>query len=117
MLTPTYDRLVVKRLESEDRYANGLIIPDNRKYPSPFVEVIAVGPGKYSEEHGFRAIGVAVGDKVIVKPKAGTDVEINGEDYIILIEDQIEAIVVDDGDTGSVEFTRPLPRPPGALNT
>lgn len=96
MITPTYDRVVVKRFSPTSHYNNGLIIPDTQQFPSLYAEVIAVGPGKYTEEFGWRPIGVSIGDKVLVAPKAGTHVEINGEDYVVLIEDQIEAVVTDD---------------------
>lgn len=92
---PLHDRLIVRRLESESRSKGGIIIPDTAKEKPAEGQVIAVGTGKILEDGATRPMAVAVGNKVLFSKYAGTDVKINGEDHIILREDDCLAILED----------------------
>ena len=82
-LKPLDDRIVVKPLEEEETTASGLVIPDTAKERPQEGEVVAVGPGKF--EDGVRTpMDVKAGDKVIYSKYGGTEVKIDGEDYLIL---------------------------------
>jgi chaperonin GroES len=88
---PLNDRVLVKRLESEDRSAGGIIIPDTAKEKPQEGRVVATGPGKL--EKGERLpISVKVGDRVLFGKYAGTEVNIGGEEHTLLREDEIFAI-------------------------
>ena len=89
---PLNDRVLVKRTESENKTAGGIIIPDTAKEKPQEGEVVAVGPGRI--EKGDRIpVAVAAGDKVLFGKYAGTDVTIAGTEHILLREDDIYAIL------------------------
>ncbi len=91
-LKPLGNRVVVKPSEKEERTKSGIVLPDTAKEKPQEGKVIAVGPGEYKE--GKRVpMGVKVGDKVIYSKYGGTEVKIEGEEYLILREDDILAIV------------------------
>ncbi|NUN12063.1 MAG: co-chaperone GroES [Myxococcales bacterium] len=90
---PLHDRLIVRRLESESRSKGGIIIPDTAKEKPAEGLVVAVGSGKVLEDGATRPMAVGVGNKVLFSKYAGTDVKINGEDHIILREDDCLAIL------------------------
>jgi chaperonin GroES len=93
-IIPLNDRLVVKRLEAEDKTKSGIIIPDNAKEKPSQGEVLAVGPGKWNEDGDERIkMTVKVGDKVLFGKWAATEVKIEGEELLVLKEDEIIAIV------------------------
>ena len=92
-LKPLYDCVIVKRLEAETRTASGLIIPDTATEKPSQGEVIAVGPGKKSENGDVSPIGVAVGDTVIFGQYGGNEIKIDGEEYLILSESDIFGVV------------------------
>ena len=93
-IIPLNDRLVVKRLEAEDKTKSGIIIPDNAKEKPQQGEVLAVGPGKWNEDGDHRVqMTVKVGDKVLFGKWAATEVKIDGEELLVLKEDEIIAIV------------------------
>ena len=93
-IIPLNDRLVVKRLEAEDKTKSGIIIPDNAKEKPSQGEVLAVGPGKWNEDGDARVqMTVKVGDKVLFGKWAATEVKIDGEELLVLKEDEIIAIV------------------------
>lgn len=92
-IRPLNDRLLVKRLEEVTRTAGGIIIPDSAKEKPAEGEVIAVGPGKLNEKGDRMALQVAVGDRVLFSKYGGTEVKLDGVDYLIMREDDIMGIV------------------------
>ncbi|HVS63448.1 MAG TPA: co-chaperone GroES [Thermoanaerobaculia bacterium] len=90
---PLHDRVLVRRLELEEQVRGGIIIPDSAKEKPQEAEVIAVGPGKIQEDGSRSALDVQVGDKVLVGKYSGSDIKIDDEDYVILREDEILAVV------------------------
>ena len=90
---PLHDRVLVKRLELEEQVRGGIIIPDSAKEKPQEAEVIAVGPGKVQEDGSRAKLDVKVGDKVLVGKYSGSDIKIDDEDYVILREDEILAVV------------------------
>jgi chaperonin GroES len=92
-IRPLNDRLLVKRLEEITKTAGGIIIPDSAKEKPAEGTVIAVGPGKTNEKGDRVALQVKAGDKVLFSKYGGTDVKLEGEDYIIMREDDILGII------------------------
>lgn len=92
-LKPLYDRIVVKRLDKEEKSAGGIIIPDSAKEKPMEGEVVSVGSGKRLESGDLRALDVKIGDKVLFGKYAGTELKISGEEVIILSEDEVLAII------------------------
>ncbi|MCB9730421.1 MAG: co-chaperone GroES [Deltaproteobacteria bacterium] len=90
---PLNDRILVKRVEEETKTAGGIIIPDSAKEKPLQGEVLAVGSGKIHEDGSVRAMDIRVGDKVLFGKYGGTDIKIDGEDRIILREDDVLGIV------------------------
>jgi len=90
---PLHDRLVVKRIAEEEKSRGGIIIPDSAKEKPAEGEVIAVGNGKLLEAGTLRALDVKAGDKVLFGKYAGTEIKVNGEEHLILREDDILGIV------------------------
>ena len=89
---PLHDRVVVRRIEAEAKSAGGIIIPDTVKEKPQEGEVIAVGPGRF-EEGNRVPMDVKVGDKVIYSKYGGTEVTVDGEDYLILSARDVLAVV------------------------
>jgi len=92
-IQPLADRCVVKALEESEQMRGGLYIPDTAKEKPSQGEIVAVGPGKLSDEGTRVALDVKVGDKVLYGKYSGTDVTLDGEEYLILRESDILAIV------------------------
>ena len=92
-LKPLNDRVLVKRLESEEKTAGGLFIPDTAKEKPSQGEIIAVGPGKVSDDGKLQPMNVKKGDKVLFNKYAGTEIQLAGEDHLIMREDDILGIV------------------------
>jgi chaperonin GroES len=90
---PLNDRILVKRVEEETKTAGGIIIPDSAKEKPLQGEVLAVGAGKIQEDGTVRPIDIRVGDKVLFGKYGGTDIKVDGEDRIILREDDVLGIV------------------------
>ena len=90
---PLHDRVVVKRIDAEEKTAGGIIIPDTAKEKPSQGEVIAVGPGGRDESGKLIPIDVQVGDRVLFGKWSGTEVKIDGEDYVILKEDEVLGII------------------------
>jgi chaperonin GroES len=90
-LRPLEDRVVVKRLEAEDKTSGGIILPDTAKEKPQKGEVVAVGEGKTLDNGSKVTPDVAVGDLVLMSKYAGTDVTVEGEEYTILRESDILA--------------------------
>jgi chaperonin GroES len=91
-IRPLHDRIVVKRLESEDRTKGGIIIPDSAKEKPIEGRVVAVGNGKLLKDGKLRPLDVAVGDVVLFGKYAGNEVKIDGEALVLLREDDLLAI-------------------------
>lgn len=90
---PLYDRVLVKRLESEQKSAGGLFIPESAKEKPQQAEVIAVGTGRLTDSNETIALIVKPGDKILFGKYAGDEIKLDGEDHIILRESDILAIV------------------------
>ncbi len=92
-VTPLSDRVLIKRLEADETMRGGIYIPDTAKEKPMQGEVIAVGPGRYSEEGKRMTPEVKKGQKVLIGKYSGTEVKIEGEDFVILREEDILGIV------------------------
>lgn len=92
-LKPLGDRIVVKVLEAEEKTASGIVLPDKAKEKPQEGEVMAVGKGKVLENGSRQEVEVKVGDKIIFSRYAGTEVKVKGEEYLILRQDDILALV------------------------
>jgi chaperonin GroES len=90
---PLHDRIVVKRIEAEEKTAGGIIIPDTAKEKPSQGEVIAVGPGGRDEAGKLIPIDIQVGDRVLFGKWSGTEVKIDGEDLLIMKESDIFGVV------------------------
>src|SRR3569623_257023 len=92
---PLHDRVVVKRIDAEEKPAGGIIIPDTAKEKPSQGEVIAVGPGGRDEAGKLIPIDIKVGDRVLVGKWSGTEVKIDGQDLLLMKESAIMGIVED----------------------
>jgi chaperonin GroES len=92
-LKPLNDRVIVKRVESETKTAGGIIIPDTAKEKPVEAEVVAVGTGKLLDNGERHPMQVKVGDRILFGKYSGTEVKINGEEHLILKEDDVLAVV------------------------
>ena len=88
---PLHDRVLVKRLEAEETTKGGIIIPDTAKEKPQEAEVIAVGKGRISEDGKVVPLEVKKGDKVLIGKFSGTEVNIDGEEHVIVREEEILA--------------------------
>ncbi|ROH93319.1 co-chaperone GroES [Stagnimonas aquatica] len=91
-LRPLHDRVIVKRLEEEKKSAGGIIIPDQAAEKPVRGEVIAVGPGKKDDNGKNIALDVKVGDTVLFGKYSGSEVKVEGQDYLVMREDDIVAV-------------------------
>ena len=92
-IKPLADRVVVKALEEAEQMRGGLYIPDTAKEKPSQGEVVAVGPGKFSDDGTRVAMEVKAGDKVLYGKYSGTDITLDGEEFLILRESDVLAIV------------------------
>ena len=90
---PLHDRVVVKRIDAEEKTAGGIIIPDTAKEKPSQGQVIAVGPGGRDEAGKLIPIDIKVGDKVLFGKYAGTEVKLDGTDLLVVKEDDIFAVL------------------------
>src|SRR4028119_409300 len=90
---PLHDRVVVRRIDAEEKSKGGIIIPDTAKEKPQEGEVIAVGPGARDESGKVQALDVKAGDRVLFGKWSGTEVRIDGEDLLIMKESDIMGIV------------------------
>lgn len=90
---PLADRVIVRALEAEEKTAGGIIIPDNAKEKPQKGEVIAVGPGKISDSGQKITMEVKKGDKVLYGKYSGTEVTVDGKEYLIMRESDILAVI------------------------
>ena len=94
-LNPLGDRVLVKRLEAEEKTKGGIILPDTAKEKPKEGRVMAVGSGRLLDNGQRLAPQVKVGDRVIFSSYAGTEVKVEGEEYLIMREEDIQAIIED----------------------
>ncbi len=92
-LRPLQDRIIVKRLEEENVTAGGIYIPDTAKEKPQRGEVVSVGKGKVTEDGKLLPMDVKAGDKVLFGKYAGTEIKIEGVDYLIMREDDILGVI------------------------
>src|SRR3974390_262786 len=92
---PLHDRVVVKRIEAEEKTAGGIIIPDTAKEKPQQGEIIAVGPGGRDEAGKLIPIDVKAGDRVLFGKWSGTEVKIDGEEYLIMKESDIMGVLTE----------------------
>jgi chaperonin GroES len=92
-LRPLQDRIIVKRLEEETKTAGGIFIPETAKEKPQKGEVIAVGNGKKTEDGKIVPVDVKKGDKVLFGKYAGTEIKVDGQEYLIMREDDILGIM------------------------
>ncbi|BAY08982.1 co-chaperone GroES [Calothrix sp. NIES-2098] len=90
---PLGDRIFIKISESEEKTAGGILLPDSAKEKPQVGEIVAVGPGKRNDNGTIQTIDVAVGNKVLFSKYSGTDIKLGTEDYVLLSEKDILAIV------------------------
>lgn len=90
---PLQDRVLVKRLEEETKTAGGIIIPDNSKEKPAQGEVISVGSGYRNQDGSTRALEVKAGDKILFGKYSGTEVKVEGDELLIMKEDEILGIL------------------------
>jgi chaperonin GroES len=93
---PLHDRVVVKRIDAEEKSAGGIIIPDTAKEKPQQGEVVAVGPGGRDEAGKLIPIDVKAGDRVLFGKWSGTEVKIDGTEYLIMKESDIMGVLVEE---------------------
>jgi len=92
-LRPLHDRVIVKRLDTERKTASGIVIPDNAAEKPDQGEILAVGHGKIQDDGSVRAMAVKVGDKVLFGKYSGQTVKVDGEELLVMREEDIMAVV------------------------
>ena len=92
-IRPLNDRILVKRMASEEMSAGGIIIPDSAKEKPAEGEIVSVGPGKLNDKGERVAMDVKAGDVVLFSKYGGTDIKLDGEDFLIMREDDILGVV------------------------
>jgi len=92
-IRPLHDRVVVKRLESEEKTAGGIVLPGSAQEKPMMGEILAAGAGRVLDNGERAALDVKVGDKVLFGKFAGTEVKHDGQDYLVMREDDIFAVI------------------------
>ena len=92
-IRPLQDRIIVKRIEEEEKTAGGIIIPDSAKEKPQEGKVAAVGPGKVADDGKKIPMDVKKGDRVLFSKYAGTEIKIHGEEHLIMREDDILGVI------------------------
>ena len=92
-IRPLHDRVIVKRMEEDRLSAGGIVIPDSATEKPIKGEVVAVGTGKILEDGKVRALDVKTGDKILFGKYSGTEVKVDGTDYLVMREDDIMAVI------------------------
>lgn len=92
-IRPLQDRVIVKRLEEETKTAGGIIIPDTAKEKPQKGEIISAGPGKKNEDGKVQPLDIKAGDKVLFSKYAGTEIKVEGDELLIMREDDIMGVI------------------------
>jgi len=92
-LTPLHDRILIRRIEEQESVRGGIIIPDTAKEKPQEGEVIAVGKGKSNDEGKVFPLDVKEGDRILFGKYAGTEIKIDGEEYLIMREEEVLGIL------------------------
>ena len=92
-LTPLHDRVLIRRVEEQESVRGGIIIPDTAKEKPQEGEVIAVGKGKVNEEGKVRPLDVKEGDRILFGKYSGTEIKLDGEELIIMREDEVLGVL------------------------
>ena len=92
-IRPLQDRVIVKRIEEEEKTKGGIIIPDTAKEKPQEGKVVAVGKGKVNDDGKVTPLDVKVGDKILFGKYSGSEIKLNGEEHLIMREDDILGIV------------------------
>ena len=92
-IRPLHDRVLVKRIEEEEQVRGGIIIPDTAKEKPQEAEVVAVGPGKIGDNGERQAMDVKAGDRILVGKYSGSEIKVEGVEYVILREDEILGVI------------------------
>ncbi len=92
-LRPLHDRVIVKRLEAETKSAGGIVIPDSATEKPIRGEIVAAGEGKIQDDGKVRPMAVKVGDTVLFGKYSGTEVKVEGEELLVMREDDIVAVI------------------------
>ncbi len=90
---PLHDRVVVRRIDSDEKTAGGIIIPDTAKEKPQEGEIVSVGPGARDDSGNIQALDVTAGDRVLFGKWSGTEVKIDGEDLLIMKESDIMGVI------------------------
>jgi chaperonin GroES len=90
---PLHDRLIVKRIEGEEKTKGGIIIPDTAKEKPQEARVIAVGKGKITDDGKLQPMEVQKGDRILVGKYSGSEIKVDGEEHLIIREDDVLAIL------------------------
>ncbi|MBU4484241.1 co-chaperone GroES [bacterium] len=94
-IRPLQDRVIVKRLTEEEKTKGGIIIPDSAKEKPQEGEIMAVGNGKISDKGNIQPLDVKVGEKILFSKYAGTEIKVDGNEYLIMREDDILGVVAE----------------------
>lgn len=92
-IRPLHDRVVVRRMEEERMSAGGIVLPDNATEKPAQGEIVAVGNGKITDSGDVRALDVKVGDKVLFGKYSGTEVKVEGEELLVMREEDIMGVI------------------------
>ena len=104
---PLHDRVLVRRIEEEEKTAGGIIIPDTAKEKPMEGEILAVGPGARNEQGSLTPLDVKTGDRILFGKWSGTEVTMDGEELIIMKESDVMGVLEDDADDmGIIEDTK-----------
>ena len=93
---PLHDRLLVRLIEESEQQVGGIIIPDTAKEKPQQGQVVAVGKGKVTDDGGIQPLDVKAGDNVLIGKYSGTEIKLDGEDYMIMREDEILGVIETD---------------------
>lgn len=94
-IQPLGNRVVAQRIEAEEQFSGSIIIPDSAKEKGQTATIIAVGPGSKKDDGGIVPLDVNAGDTVMIGKYSGTEISVDGEDYVILTEDDILGVIED----------------------
>ena len=92
-IRPLHDRVVVKRLDAENKSAGGIVIPDTAGEKPDQGEIVAVGKGKILEDGQVRPLDVKIGDKILFGKYSGTEVRVEGEELVVMREEDVMAVI------------------------